>query len=196
MGFTELPEEGSGGLRLNPRDILNHLLLVWVIDYIEHSPTQYSRPDKPSDVIIVDAVDLDGVNDDGSPGVLVRKCWWRQAKIIQSLRRRLGVKEPLLVRMGKGAGSIGFAAPFILTSMTSDPGCVSRANAWLAQNRDFVPSEPGYPMPAPPTTYNVEPDRKLPPVRPATAQEESMLERMARGSLPRSSQTNQGNIPF
>ena len=43
---NEMPEEFTG-VRINPRDCVGHLLLIWVIDYLPHKPTQYTRPDKP-----------------------------------------------------------------------------------------------------------------------------------------------------
>lgn len=205
MGFEE-PEQ-TGGIRLNPKDIINHLLLVWVIDYVAHSPTQYSRPDKPSDVIIVDAVDLDQVDADGNVGLVARKCWWRQAQLIQSLKPKIGGKDPLLVRMGKGGATMGRNAPYVLFSMTADPQCVGRAQQWLNTNPGFVPSLPGAPPQAvtDDTVWGKGPEQpdwpqkqtNLPPARPVTPQEESILERMARSSVPTGPQRgDQGSIPF
>ena len=207
MAFDE-PEQ-TGGVRLNPRDIVGHLLLVWTIEYIAHSPTQFSRPDKPSDVIVVDAVDLDQVTEDGLPGLCARRAWWRQAQLIQALRGKIGGKDPLLVRMSKGGATMGRNAPYVLTSMTTDPGCVQRANNWMLANRDFVPSTPlgasgptagpsegevygGGPIRSdqPPAGHwaaqnpNLPPPRPVTPApRPVTPQEETMLERMARQSI-------------
>jgi hypothetical protein len=207
VAFAE-PEE-TGGIRLNPKDIVNHLLLVWVIDYVAHSPTQFSRPDKPSDVIIVDAVDLDQVDEEGRPGLLARKCWWRQAQLIQSLKPKIGGKDPMLVRMGRGGATMGRNAPFVLNSMTADPQCVARATTWINTNPGFTPSSPGVPAPAPPPELtdpwanNNPADEQafgqsgrsgLPPARPLTPQEETVLERMARSSVPRDQ--GQGPIPF
>jgi len=208
MAFEE-PEE-TGGIRLNPRDIVNHLLLVWVIDYIAHSPTQFSRPDKPSDVIVVDAVDLDQVDENGSVGLVARKCWWRQAQLIQALRGKIGGADPLLVRMGKGGATMGRNAPFVLVSMTADPQCVGRAGQWMKMNPDFVPSTPGVAPPVPSADWGQQappqgsawdqPERPdLPPPRPITPAEETVLERMARSSVPGTGtryQGNQGPIPF
>ena len=207
MSFAE-PEE-TGGIRLNPRDIVNHLLLVWVIDYIAHSPTQFSRPDKPSDVIIVDAVDLDQVDENGAVGLVARKCWWRQAQLIQALRGKIGGKDPLLVRMAKGGATMGRNAPFVLASMTADPQCVGRAGQWMKLNPGFTPSSPGVQPPVPqeladpwassnPADQSAWPQQdrsNLPPPRPVTPAEETVLERMARSSVPRGAQ-DQGPIPF
>lgn len=192
MPFGE-PEE-TGGLRLNPKDILNHLLMVWACDYIPHSPTQYSRPDKPSDVIVVDIVDLDQVDSTGQEGLLAQRCWWRQALLIQSLKGRIGEKDPVLARMGKGTGTLGRAAPFQLFSATADGPSVQRATAWLVAHPDFVPGT----MPLPPGTASEQtptwrpshwdtPESSymgrppnLPPSTPPAQQPETALERMAR----------------
>jgi hypothetical protein len=177
MKFAE-PEE-TGGNRCYPKDVVNHLLLVWAIDYIEHSPTQFSRPDKPSDVIIVDAVDLDQVDEDtGQPGRLARKAWWRQARLIQSLKPNLKQADPMLVRMAKGLGSKGMNAPFELVSQTGDPACVNRAQAWFAVNSDFTPSLPGMSTPyMGPSQFDDPGDQ---PEWSTPRQEETVLERMAR----------------
>ena len=63
----EEPEETSG-IRINPADVVGHLLLVWAIEYKDDSPTRFSKPDKKSDVIIVDLVDLDLEGEDGGDG--------------------------------------------------------------------------------------------------------------------------------
>jgi hypothetical protein len=192
MAFSE-PEE-VGGIRLNPRDLVGHLLLLWAIDYVAHSPTQYSRPDKPSDVIIVDVVDLDQADENGQPGLLARKAWWRQAQLIQALRPKIGGRDPLLVRMGRGGATMGRNAPFVLTSMTADQGCVQRATFWLSQNAEFCPSTPKPDLDAatgpgpirsaepPPGHWAADPQsvpqQPLPPSRPPA--QETLLERMAR----------------
>lgn len=195
------PDE-VGGTRLNPRDVLGHLLLVWAIEYIPHSPTQYSRPDKPSDVIVVDVVDLDQRDEMGRPGLLARRSWWRQAQLIQGLRGRIG-KSPVLVVMSKGSATTGRAAPFTLTSMKADQNSVARANAWAIDNPGFTPSTPGRQMEASPDPWQptgdpvaIAPAQNLPPPRPreVTSQELTVLERMAR--MAQQDLSNQGPIPF
>jgi hypothetical protein len=195
MAFSE-PEE-TGGIRLNPRDIVNHLLLIWAIDYVAHSPTQFSRPDKPSDVIIVDAVDLDQVDENGQAGLVARKCWWRQAQLIQSLKPKVGGKDPMLVRMGRGGATMGRNAPYQLVSMTADAQCVSRATSWLMLNPGFTPSKPGVQLavpqdltdpwrnddPADQPDWSTPEPTNLPPPRPVTPAEETVLERMARTTV-------------
>jgi hypothetical protein len=137
----EEPEQVSG-VRINPADILGHLLMVWAIEYIEHSPTRFTTADKRSDVIIVDLVDLDLYDDNNQPGYLARRQWWRQGRLIQTLREKIGRPLPMLVVMGKGTGQPGFAAPFELVSVTQDTSAVERANKWYAMHPDFKPSSP------------------------------------------------------
>lgn len=200
LSFSD-PEE-TGGIRLNPRDIVGHLLLVWVVDYVAHSPTQYSRPDKPSDVIIVDVVDLDQVDEFGRPGLLARKAWWRQAQLIQSLKPRVGEKSPVLAKMDKGGAAMGRTAPFVLTNMKGDQQSVARAQAWAAANPGFTASTPNQVPTAPvqdpwnqgtsvdPGSYDSQ--QQLPPPRPVTQQELTVLERMARSQVGQ----GQGPVPF
>lgn len=139
---NEMPEEFTG-LRINPRDVVGHLLMIWVIDYLPHKPTQYSRPDKPSDVIVVDVVDLDIVDpESGQPGLLARHTWWRQAKLIQKLKSKVGTPHPWLARMAKGGASTGFNAPFVLNGAADEPGAKERAMEWASRNPGFTPSTP------------------------------------------------------
>lgn len=139
---SEMPEEFTG-VRINPRDCVGHLLMIWVIDYLPHKPTQYSRPDKPSDVIVVDVVDLDVVDPETSkPGLLARHTWWRQAKLIQKLKPKVGSPHPWLARMAKGGASAGFNAPFVLNGAGDEPGARERALEWASRNDGFQPSVP------------------------------------------------------
>lgn len=201
MSFDE-PDQTGGGVRINPKDIVGHLLLLWVIDYVAHSPTQFSKPDKPSDVIIVDAVDLDQVDaDTGIPGLVARKCWWRQAQLIQALRPKIGSQSPMLVRMTKGGATMGRSAPFQLASMTADQQCVARGTNWINANPGFTPSvKPDFSAPSEPRVEEPMPDghwanpnTPLPPPRPVTQPELSVLERMARMSQqpPQMQETSQ-----
>lgn len=137
------PTQEFTGVRINPRDCVGHLLMIWVVDYLAHKPTQFTRPDKPSDVIVVDVVDLDEADiETGAPGLLARHVWWRQAKLIQSLRPRVSSRKPMLAYMAKGGASTGFNAPFILNSATDEPAAVQRAKEWMARNPNFTPSTP------------------------------------------------------
>ena len=205
MSIFDEPDEVGNGVRLYPKDIVGHLLLVWAVEYIAHSPTTFTQPGKPSDVIVVDAVDLDAVDPETSaPGLLARRTWWRQAQLIKMLKLKLGNTSPLLVRMGKGGATMGRNAPFVLVSQTQDALCVQRANLWLQANADFVPSKP---MPAfePPVEDLADPwagqQPTLPAPRPPTVPEKSMIERMAeQGAQGRAfadqHHSDVGKIPF
>lgn len=168
MPFAE-PDQGFDGVRINPRDVVGHLLLVWPTEYIDHSPTKYTKPGQASDVIVVDVVDLDAVDADGTPGLLCQSVWWRQSKLIQSLRRHVGSADATLAWMGQGGATQGNNAPFILVSATKDPGAVTRAQDWLARHPDFKPS----------VAEEVQDHQPAPGPGVPLAQE-SMLERMAR----------------
>lgn len=140
MPFGEPDSTG----RLNPRDIIDHLIMVWPTDYIPHAPSKFSRPDKPSDAVVVDIVDLDEADPmSGKPGCLYQGVWWRPAKLIQSLKRKIGTQDPILAWMSQGTASPGVNAPFILVSATQDAAAVKRAEDWLALHPDFVPTELG-----------------------------------------------------
>jgi hypothetical protein len=136
MAFAE-PEENG---RIFPKDILGHLLMVWSVGYIAHSPTSFTKPGKLSDVIVVDVVDLDQIGEDGQPGLLVRRAWWRQTKLIMSLKGRLGKPDPVLARMIQGKPTKGLP-PFELASATADAEAVRRGTAWLTSHPGFIPSE-------------------------------------------------------
>ena len=194
------PDE-VGGEYLKPSDLLGHLLLVWAVHYIDHSPTRFTEAGKMSDVIVVDCVDLD--NKEQPSGKLVRKCWWRNAKLIGALRSKLGKESPMLAVMTLGVATKG-NPPYELMSATSDRESVARANVWLSANPDFVPSTYGT-VPAPASRPVAA---AAAPARPATS--ETMLERMARISqenkLPprppvdaeqaRATSNGEGDIPF
>jgi len=178
MPFDE--PEPTGGVRLYPKQLVGHLLMIWACEYIAHSPTMFSRPDKPSDVIVVDCVDLDAEGEDGQPGFLCRRQWWRAAQIIGSLRPRIGAPNPILAHMGQGVATMG-NPPYVLNSATSNPQAVARANAWLSTHPDFAPSKPYEPPPEVETSHWSKPEDQpawsAPQGGKAT---ETMLERMAR----------------
>ena len=194
------PGEEFTGVRINPKDCLGHLLLIWVIEYLPHKPTLYSRPDKPSDVIVVDCVDLDVTDPEtGEQGLLARHTWWRQAKLIQKLKSLVGTPTPYLGVMGKGGASQGYNAPFVLSNAKDDPGAVQRAKEWRSRNPNFTPSQPFEAM----TTDTQASTGTSDPVQPQ--RQETLLERLARQSQqPRPFQTGgtlpppepQGKIPF
>jgi hypothetical protein len=140
--YDEFDEPGpASGALVKPKDVVGHLLLVWAIDYIPYSQTKYTRPDKPSDVVVVDVVDLDQVDETtGAQGLLVRRTWWRNARLIQALRPRIDSGRPVLAHMGVGRATMG-NPPFELVSATNDPQAVARARAWMQRNPGFQPSE-------------------------------------------------------
>jgi hypothetical protein len=137
MPFAE-PETAGGPY---PKDLVGHLLMVWPVDYIDDAPSKFSRPGAQSDVIVVDLVDLDTVDEYTKElGQLSRQAWWRPGRLIGSLKRRLGSKDPVLAWMQMGTASKGMNAPYELVSATSDPASVDRAKLWLEKNPDFEPT--------------------------------------------------------
>ena len=137
MPFAE-PETAGGPY---PKDLVGHLLMVWPVDYIDDAPSKFSRPGAQSDVIVVDLVDLDVVDEYTKElGQLSRQAWWRPGRLIGSLKRRLGSKDPVLAWMQMGTASKGMNAPYELVSATSDPMSVDRAKLWLEKNPDFEPT--------------------------------------------------------
>jgi hypothetical protein len=135
-----LDDEAATG-RLNPADCVGHLVMVWAIDYIDHSPTKFSVPGKNSDVIVVDAVDLDQADHEGYQGQIFRNVWWRNGRLIAFMKTRIGRPKPVLARMAIGVNTMG-KPPFELELMTHDEQAVERAAAWFAGHRDFRPGAP------------------------------------------------------
>jgi hypothetical protein len=137
------PEELNTGTKLYPKDIINHTILVWATDYIPHSPTQFndgSDPKKPCDVVVVDVIDLDQLDEEQQQlGLISRGSWWRQGRLIQRFKVRVGKPNPLVGRIAKGLGPNG---AFEFVDLSSDEKTVARANAWWAANPGFVPSGP------------------------------------------------------
>lgn len=208
MGLNlDEPDQQGNGVRQYPKDILGNLLLVWAIEYIEHAPTQYTKPGQPSDVVVVDVVNLSTMDQETGEPIIARCTWWRQAQLIKSLRGKVGNPDPILVSMGKGSAAIGKSQPFTLTSQSQNPTAVGLAQVWWEAHSDFVPSKP---IPRPvaeeatvtdPWANQPSPDLQLPPPRPPTQNEETMLQRMARQSIQgrdwaAGHPVNQGDIPF
>lgn len=134
----------NDGPRILPSEVHNHLLLVWAVEYIDHSPTKFSTPDKKSDVIVVDVVDLSQRDPDtGQLGLVARRSWWRQAQLIQTLKPFVGARNPKLALMTRGIATKG-QPPFVLQDMRGDQEAVRVANAWRQANPDFVPSGQGF----------------------------------------------------
>jgi hypothetical protein len=139
--MTGFFDDEPGGGRLNPADCLEHLLMVWAVGYIEHSPTKYSQVGKNSDVIVVDVVDLDQADSEGYQGLLVRNAWWRNARLIGLMKDRIGRPKPVLARMALGIATMG-KPPYELHFATQDENAVARAQAWMEAHPDFKPSAP------------------------------------------------------
>lgn len=183
MTEDEWGEPSQTGDQLLPRDIVNHLLIIWVVEYVPHSPTVHTRPDRPSDMIVVDVVNLDHADERGYQGLLHRNVWWRQARLIARLRDRIG--QRLLCRMTQGTARPGFNAPFELINVKDDPEARSRGDAWIKAHPDFVPSEPitgsRYVSSPPATTQtnsNANSWNSAAPAQPQ-AQNKTYLERLA-----------------
>jgi hypothetical protein len=180
-GFQIDEPDQVGGIRLNPQAVKNHLVIVWAINYIPHSPTKYSKPDVPSDVIVVDVVDLDQVDpDSGQPGLVARNSWWRQARLIQMLKPKIGNRNPVLLKITQGTGA---NAAYVGESQTSDPMAMARCNQWFQRNPDFKPSTPLAPRtPLDQEVADVATFHQSPATapEPATTLPESPLERAAR----------------
>lgn len=176
------PEELNTGTKLYPKDIINHTVLVWAIEYIAHSPTQFndgSDPKKPCDVVVVDLIDLDQVSDEGSPGLVSRGSWWRQGRLIQRLKPRVGKPNPLIGRITKGLGPNG---AFELMDLSADEKALARARNWWAINGGFTPSQPFNATQAP-SAPSVSVAAQSNPTPPPSA-----LEQLANSSLGRSPQ--------
>lgn len=133
-------DEAATG-RLNPADCVGHLLMVWAVNYIDHSPTKFSVPGKNSDVVVVDVVDLDQADHDGYQGPIFRNVWWRNGRLIAFMKSRIGRPKPVLARMAVGVNTMG-KPPFELELMTHDTDCVERAAAWFVGHPDFRPGAP------------------------------------------------------
>jgi hypothetical protein len=170
MDFDNEP----GGGRLNPADCLDHLLMVWAVGYIEHSPTKYSQPGKNSDVVVVDVVDLDQADEDGWAGKVVRSCWWRNARLIGLMKGRIGRPKPVLARMGLGVATMG-KPPYELHFADKDVDAVQRATTWFAAHPDFKPTSP--------QGHNPEAARIQP--EPVVQRQPSQLEILAAASVNR-----------
>jgi hypothetical protein len=141
---------------INPDQLAGTLIVVWPIQHVNPAPpTKFSRPDKVDDAISVDVVALEIPDDEGNPKVY-RAQLWRQSRLIQAFRQRIG-QGPLLGTIGKGQATMG-QPPWIFISLTHEAAAVEKANAWGAKNTDFTPSEPReYTVPAPQVQQQPQP---------------------------------------
>lgn len=196
--FEDFESTGGGsveGLRLYPKELMGHLLLIWAVDYIPHSPAKFTRPGDKADVIVIDLVDLDLADEHGQ-AVLVRKQWWRPGKLIRDLKPFVGRPNPILVRMSTEASGMGMNEAYVLVSMKGDPDAVRRGQAWLDMNPEFRPSE-SFPVAAQQQAYPQPVPREDP--RPMAGQQldaprkETILERLARQAVEQ--QHRAANLP-
>lgn len=153
------PDSGWNGVRVDPAESLNNLLIIWVTGYVKHHQTVHTRPDRPSDAIVVDVINLDKVDENGQP-LTGKGNWWRQSKLIGQFRPSIGGK-PLIGYLTLGVPKPGMKPPYEFVSLSGDPQAVARAKAWRAANPHFTPSAPyqergespaqpqGYPQPQP-----------------------------------------------
>lgn len=129
----------ASGEFVKPQELEGNLLIVYPTGYVPFIQTVHTRPDKPSDAIRVDVVNLDQIDEaTGTPGKVYRNSNWMQSVLIASLRPEIGRK--VLGVMGKGVGKKGFNAPWVLTDMSGDEKARQRASEWLAAHPNFTPS--------------------------------------------------------
>lgn len=147
--------ENSSGEYARVETLAGHLLIVFPIGYIDHSPTRFTQAGKPSDVIVCDVIDLDAPDDTGAPGKVYRTAWWRSSKLIVGLRPLIGKK--ILGRIAKGLAQNGMNPPWIINDVKDEPGALDRARAWAQAHSDFIvstftppPAIPRNPAPAAP----------------------------------------------
>src|SRR5688572_9908784 len=138
MDFSEPGETARE--YINPEQIAGQLIIVWPIQHVNPAPpTKFSRPDKVDDAISVDVVTLEIPDENGNPKVF-RSQLWRQSRLIQSFRQRIG-QGPLLGTISKGTATMG-QPPWIFISLTHEAAAVELANQWAEKYGEFVPSEP------------------------------------------------------
>jgi hypothetical protein len=128
----------SNGVYINPKDVVNHLLLIWSVGYLPpgQAPTKFNDQ---ADCVVVDAVDLDAADEEtGLPGVLATGQRWYQQRLIRDLKPRVGKPSPLLAYITQEPSTKGNPA-FVLTLAHTAPSCVAQANEWRERNRDFIP---------------------------------------------------------
>lgn len=195
--------EQSSGVYINPKDIVNHLLLVWSVGYLPpgQAPTKFNEQ---ADCAVVDVVDLSQVDPDtGLPGLLATGQRWYQARLIRELKPRVGRTTPMLCAMTQVPSTKGNPA-FELTPAHHDESCVTAANEWRARNRNFIPGaarqtqvDTSTPAPAqyvqppavPATAAPATPAPARPPgvmdlLRKQAAEQQASLDRLVRPQQP------------
>lgn len=127
-----------GGEFIKPKDLRGHLLIVFPIGYVPHIQTRFSSPDKKSDAITVDVIDLDDKDEYGAPGKIYRNSNWMQSQLIVGLRSLIGSKA--LGRIDLGMSRNGMNAPWVFNSAAEDSSARERASAWLREHPHFAPT--------------------------------------------------------
>lgn len=130
--------ENASGEYARVESLAGHLLIVFPIGYIDHSPTRFTQAGKPSDVIVCDVIDLDAPDETGAPGKIYRTAWWRSSKLIVGLRPLIGKK--ILGRISKGLAQNGMNPPWVINDVREEPGALDRARAWAQVHPDFTVS--------------------------------------------------------
>lgn len=174
-----------------PKELIDHLLLVWAVEYIDDAPSQFSMPGVKSDVIVVDLVDLSE-----NSGTAYMSAWWRPGRLIGALKRRLHHPDPVLAWMGMGVGKPGAFAPYMLIDATADAKAVAAAEAWISANPEWAPNTA-----PPPMGRGFSNPQPQPQVETEASRVRSSLERYANQAaqgaarLPRPPES-QGPVPF
>lgn len=168
---------------IKPSALAGHLIIVWPIGYVPHIQTRFTRVDKPSDAVCCDVVDLDSMGDDGIMGKLYRNNNFMQAKLIASLRPKIGSK--ILGHVGQEPSRSGMSPAWVIISASQDHEAVARANAWLQSHPNFVPTEflPYEPRQQQPQQQQPQmgqqvPQEYLPPPQGVGASERSLLQEL------------------
>jgi hypothetical protein len=159
----------SNGVYINPKDVENHLLLIWSIGYLPpgQAPTKFNDQ---ADCVVVDVVDLDQTDEQtGLPGLLATGQRWYQQRIIRDLKGRVGKPFPMLAFLATEPSTKGNPA-FVLTPAHTAPTCIAQANEWRSRNPSFIPGAARQTMvdtPAP--AANPQPKVETSPASPQSA---------------------------
>src|SRR4051812_7637009 len=94
------------GDQLNPVDINLHTLVVIPVEYRDHVPTKFTKPDEKSPAIVCNVADLSA---EGGVPVIYRGVMWFNVLLYNGLRRQIG--QTILGRMVQGQATGGNSAP-------------------------------------------------------------------------------------
>jgi hypothetical protein len=173
MGWDYDEEEGQqgNGVYINAKDVVNHLLLVWCIKYLEPgvAPTKFKAD---ADCVVVDVVDLDQLDESGQPGLLGQGQRWYQNKLIGFMKPRAGKPAPVLAYMGTEPSSMGNPA-FVLLPAHAVDECRQRADEWRSRNQTFVPGQQAA------TKWEIDTPAPKVPTPPAASSVMQMLQQQA-----------------